>query len=210
MLRATPTVSTCTLEHYTHTHRHMDMLRATPTVSTRTLKNVLAGRLISPASDSREQLLHQYITAIHRLTNLELVASVSEDKCASSSVASLASGSLMKRSACVCVCVCARARAYTHTDTHTHTHTHIRSALTQDTPVKAAKKCKSASKDESSSLPLKTGEVIELDRQQFKVGKYPTHTSHTYFPYIYSRPATVEGRQSVAAQGTMASLVFAF
>jgi hypothetical protein len=123
MLRATPTVSTCTLEHYTHTHRHMDMLRATPTVSTRTLKNVLAGRLISPASDSREQLLHQYITAIHRLTNLELVASVSEDKCASSSVASLASGSLMKRSACVCVCVCVRARAYTHTDTHTHTHT---------------------------------------------------------------------------------------
>ena len=86
----------------------MDMLRATPTVSTRTLKNVLAGRLISPVSDSKEELLRQYITALHGPTNLELVTSVSQDKSVSSSVAHLASGSQMKRSACVCVCARAR------------------------------------------------------------------------------------------------------
>ena len=83
----------------------------------------------------------------------------------------------------MCVCVCARARVCVCVCVCEYMYVHCRSALTQDTPVKAAKKRKSASKDESSSLLLKTGEVIELDRQQFKVG-------------------------SVAAQGAMASLFF--
>jgi len=117
--------------------KHLRILKATPTVTTKTLKNVLAGRLITPMSDSREQLLSQYVTAIH-------------GKCPENDT------DLKQQSA-----------------EATGTKAVKRPVVSENPGVAAAAAGKAAKKPKISkeSLPLTEGEVIDLDRQKFKVGK---------------------------------------
>jgi serine/threonine protein kinase len=123
--------------------QHLKMLKANVTVTSRVLKNAIAGRLMAPVSDSKEQLLMQYITALHGGD-----AGTKQPLHASSSQTSATSADLKaaKRS---------------------------RSALSEDTPVKAKQsKTAGASKSVGKAAPaFKEGDVLELDRQKFRVGK---------------------------------------
>ena len=136
--------------------RHVKLLKGNPTVTVRTVKNVLSGRLLTPASDNLEQLLSQYVTSLH--TSAPDPALHQHLPSSSSATSSAEAGAQGKK----------------------------RSALTQDTPVKGPKRSgnskanptanktkasSAAAQAEGDQSELKEGEILELDRHKFKVGK---------------------------------------